>query len=391
MATITTRSCTGLDPLLNPLNNKGGLTPVYSLQAGSPCIDAGVNTTDIIAGGLLTTDQRGTGFPRQSGAHVDIGSIERKAPATKTVTDPADPGGPSSLRSILNSANDGDTINFNLPAGTKTITLNGTQLVLHAAATITGPGSSSLAIDGNNASRVLYVNPGAGNVSISGLTLTRGKLTGTEGYGAGIYAYNGTLMTLNDIVISACMINVTYRGYGAGLYAHQMPLQLTNSTISGNNITITGPGTAVYARGGGLCAYTATIQGCTFSGNSMNLTTTAKANALGGGLYIQDIMFLNTFYMQNSTISGNSCQAVGSGRSQVVVCISVPGPAKVLNCTIAYNDANPKPAGGVQIYAGNAATTLVSSIIAKNTNNGGLYDGKGTCHRQALPITCLAR
>lgn len=58
------------DPLLGPLANNGGPTLTHAIPAGSPAADAGNNAAG------LTTDQRGAGFPRVSGAAADIGSFE---------------------------------------------------------------------------------------------------------------------------------------------------------------------------------------------------------------------------------------------------------------------------------------------------------------------------
>lgn len=88
-ATITgTANVTGVDPNLGALANNGGPTQTHALPTGSPAIDAGANP------GALTTDQRGTGFLRQSGAATDIGAFENQsgggsAPTPPTVTDPA--------------------------------------------------------------------------------------------------------------------------------------------------------------------------------------------------------------------------------------------------------------------------------------------------------------
>ena len=64
-----------LDPMLGPLANNGGPTLTHALLAGSPAIDAG---DDSVLGSplFLTTDQRGLGFPRKLGAHVDSGAFE---------------------------------------------------------------------------------------------------------------------------------------------------------------------------------------------------------------------------------------------------------------------------------------------------------------------------
>ena len=62
----------GQDPLLATLADNGGPTQTIALLSGSPAINAGSN--DNAAG--LTTDQRGTGFPRNAYATVDIGAFE---------------------------------------------------------------------------------------------------------------------------------------------------------------------------------------------------------------------------------------------------------------------------------------------------------------------------
>jgi hypothetical protein len=58
----------GVDPLLGPLQNNGGLTFTHALLTGSPAIDAGTRT------GAPLTDQRGV--LRQFGIAVDIGAFE---------------------------------------------------------------------------------------------------------------------------------------------------------------------------------------------------------------------------------------------------------------------------------------------------------------------------
>jgi HYR domain len=73
-----------LDPKLGPLQNNGRPTSTMALLADSPAIDKG---DDSVLGAplSLTTDQRGSGFPRKSGTHVDIGAFELQC----TITCPA--------------------------------------------------------------------------------------------------------------------------------------------------------------------------------------------------------------------------------------------------------------------------------------------------------------
>src|SRR5262245_50113698 len=69
---------TNSNPRLGPLQLNGGQTPTHALMSSSPAIDAGTNFTGV------TTDQRGTGFPRTfdvpllsiAGDGTDIGAFE---------------------------------------------------------------------------------------------------------------------------------------------------------------------------------------------------------------------------------------------------------------------------------------------------------------------------
>jgi hypothetical protein len=67
-----------INSILNTvLSNNGGGTPTHALVSGSPAIDAGINALALgLDEILLTTDQRGFGFPRISGERVDIGAFE---------------------------------------------------------------------------------------------------------------------------------------------------------------------------------------------------------------------------------------------------------------------------------------------------------------------------
>jgi hypothetical protein len=57
-------------PRLEPLAYNGGPTPTHALRHTSPAIDKGYQLV------IVTTDQRGTGFPRSFGTSTDIGAWE---------------------------------------------------------------------------------------------------------------------------------------------------------------------------------------------------------------------------------------------------------------------------------------------------------------------------
>ena len=96
--------------------------------------------------------------------------------ATKTVTNTND-SGPGSLRAAILASVNGDTITFSGVSGP--ILLN-SQLEISHSIIITGPGSGVLSVSGGDAVRVFYIHDNF-NVSISGLTITHGKVIDQSG------------------------------------------------------------------------------------------------------------------------------------------------------------------------------------------------------------------
>ena len=110
--------------------------------------------------------------------------------------------GSTTLRDAIGFDNisSGQAITFDptVFATARTITLTGGQLTLSNTSgteTITGP-AAGVTVSGNNASRVFQVNANV-TASISGLTITGGKTTGS---GGGLLSY-GTI-TLTNCTIS---------------------------------------------------------------------------------------------------------------------------------------------------------------------------------------------
>ena len=113
------------------------------------------------------------------------------AATTYTVQDTGDgaanaancPGSGCRLRDALAKVVDNDTITFSVTTPA-TITLNSGQLEISKSITVSGPGANQLTVNGNGASRVLYVDLGL-TVTISGLTITNGNAG--DDNGGGIY------------------------------------------------------------------------------------------------------------------------------------------------------------------------------------------------------------
>src|SRR5947209_8671427 len=108
---------------------------------------------------------------------------DRAVPAIFTVSSIAD-NGLGTLRSAVIAANQQlgpDVINFSskiflMP---RTITLTSGELQITDSLTVTGNGAAMLTINGNSAGRVFDVNgPGTINVTLSGMTISGGKVAG---------------------------------------------------------------------------------------------------------------------------------------------------------------------------------------------------------------------
>ena len=107
-----------------------------------------------------------------------IAGVQGVHTATLVVTSTAD-SGTGSLRQALADAIDGDTIQFDAALNGQAITLTTDELVIDKSITITGPGSSQLAVqrsfaNGTPSFRIFHITPGH-TVMIEGLTIKSGR------------------------------------------------------------------------------------------------------------------------------------------------------------------------------------------------------------------------
>ena len=204
--------------------------------------------------------------------------------ATITVTTTAD-SGPGSLRQAIQDAAPGDTINFSV---TGAITLTSGELFIGKNLILQGPGATSLAISGNDASRVVRIYGSETTVTISDLTIRNGSAY----FGAGIY--NSGALTLMNVAVR----DNTSESSGGGIINYG-PLNLTNVTISGNTASGANP-----LGGGGIAHFggAATLKNVTISGNSAINTGGVGNGASGGGISVYNPATLN---LNNVTIVNN--------------------------------------------------------------------------------------
>jgi hypothetical protein len=292
-----------------------------------------------------------------------LGAPAAASAATYTVTSTADSTAPCvgttcpSLRAAIGAANGdpGSTIklgaaSYNLGRGPGLVVGTG-ELQITADMTIAGAGSGATSIvQSDGAHRVIKVL--AGTVTLSGLRVTGGKLTGTPGSpgsptgGPGGSAEGGGIdnagdLTLLDVVVSGNFVTGGGGGpgstpgnggpgggaFGAGI-ASSGPLAMVSSSVSGNTAT------------GGL------------GEGASRGTGGAGGNALGG-LYIIPLS-PGQANLRASTISNNI--AIGGAGGAAVFSPGTPGSG---------GDAT----GGISQWS--QTLTLQDSTVSGNSATGG--------------------
>jgi trimeric autotransporter adhesin len=276
--------------------------------------------------------------------------------------------GLGSLRAAITNANasSGVTITF---AVTGTINLLGALPALTQSMTITGPGASSLVVDGGGAVQVFNVGTGI-TVTISGLTIQNGL--GSASGGGGV-ANSGTL------TLSSCLVagNGIASGFGMGGAIYNLGTLAINQCTVSNNTAV---GASGNGNGGGLYnGGPATITDSTFSAN------TAEGQGPGGGM--GGAIFNNpsgTLTISGSTIAGNSVTAPSGADFGQGGAIYDAGTLTVKNSTISGNSQTGTSTddfgGGIVVFfSGSAGTcTLTNTILAGNTDSGPSPDPDGS-------------
>ena len=297
--------------------NNGGQTNTFALVPGSPAIDAGNNA--FIPSGI-TTDQRGSGFPRILYNTVDIGAFEfgvQIGPnVTVITTDDHDDGRcdtlDCSLREAINVANsdaNASVIGFSslFINSAQTISLGSALPHITTNTTIIGPGADLLKVrqSGSAQSFNIFTVESGANATFRYLAISNGDY--------GILSEGGT----------TTVTNCTLSGNRTGI-VNAATLKVSNSTLSGNAFGLGNLGTA-------------TLTNCTVSGNANDGISNGFGNA-------------GTLTATQCTISGNGI----SGLLNVNI-------ATVTNCTFSGNNT------GISNYGG--TTTVKNSLVAGNTTN----------------------
>jgi hypothetical protein len=360
-----------LNPLLSPLQDNSGPTLTMAPLPGSLAIDQG-NSFGAV------TDQRGRARPNENpsvpnapgGDGSDIGAVETGA--TTLIVTTTNDSGTGSLRQMIANAlpNFTDTIGF-APNVIGTITLTSGELTIDKSLNITGPGAKLLAVSGNNAGLVFDVL--SGTVAISGLTVLKGRTTGSTGFteqngsdGRGGGIFNQSTLAMSDCIIIS---NTVVGGQGGG----------TASGFAGNGGNGMGGGIANI---GALSLNRCTVTGNTALGGPGGVATSGGSDGSGGQSYGGGLYNFGQLALLNSTINGNNATAgsggagPGSGNGGGIYNLQ---DVALTNCTIAANAAHGSSFdfGGGIYDVGNSLTITSCTIVGNQAEFGGGINSGG--------------
>ncbi len=218
----------------------------------------------------------------------------------------------ASLRKAVNTASSGDSIFVFSGIYTEP------DIVISKGLNIVGEGAKTTIVQAaesydSASSRVFTVNSSE-NVSICGLTIRHGKLTGNGG-GISIAPSiaSSVAFTIDSCEIRGNISNApsNYTSGGGGIHVApvdsslcNLAVSIMNSTLEGNSALSRGGGIFI-CRGGNNSAMTSVVRNCTISGN----IAAGSDSQTGGGISIHN----HSSVITNSTIVGNSSTNASGG------------------------------------------------------------------------------
>ncbi|HVQ38409.1 MAG TPA: Ig-like domain-containing protein, partial [Pyrinomonadaceae bacterium] len=349
----------------------------------------GTVIVQVLAGGALdaagnTNNVSGTASVTYNKDDFSTLVVNTTADTDDLACAPIGTGNGCTLREAINAANadfGAETITFDATVfaapGPYVINLTGALPNLSTDMTISGPGAKVLTVrrDTGGDYRIFTIPVGSNSVTIDGLTISNGNLTGSGASQSGGAIFNDTSGTLN---IANCTISGnTIQAAGGAIYNADIgTLNITNTTISGNsalqsggleslaagivnitNSTISG-NTADGASGGlGVANSTVTITNSTITNNRADNDN--NASGVGGGIARSSgtVILRNTIVARN--LKGNVNQVetatvagtiTGAGNAKVVVtAIGMGNTPKTLLVPVASGDTASVVAGKMRV------------------------------------------
>ncbi|MFZ2235264.1 MAG: right-handed parallel beta-helix repeat-containing protein [Dokdonella sp.] len=269
------------------------------------------------------------------------------------VTSCADDGSAGTLRSVLDTAISGDTVDLSaLTCSTITLTTGALETV-EDDLRLLGSATSRLTIDGNAQDRVL-LHLASGTLTVENLDIANGfQISGGTDIGyAGCLGSAGNITLINSNVRNCTAIGVG--SYGGAVVSDLLTMR--NSTITGNTAFGDHPTNTTASYGGGVFVYGVDILDSTISGNIAKGTDNFPLThfEIGGGLFIA-----GGGRIERSTIADNLAYRYGGG-------LANEDDITIVNSTISGNVARQDTGGGLRIRRF-TSLTLDNSTVANNT------------------------
>ncbi len=336
-------------------------------------------TRSVIAAALLTGWLCAAPAALQA-ANYTVNVLTDTAPTTGG----AGSGLAGDLRYCVTQSNYGasGTVNTITFALTGTATLSGHELVINSDLTIKGSGTSSLTLDGSNASRIFYIAPGH-TVAISGMTLTHGNGAGNDPTGLDTTNsdwYGGALYNLaSTLTLTNCAINGNAAAEeGGGVYNmaqstnENASMALNNCSVDHNTAQYEGGG-GIYNTSGAYATGTAAliVSACSIENNS--------AGGEGGGISSEGLLVNAT--ITNCTVTGNTSTGYGGGGgvfSNAIVDGTIPS-LSITGSVISGNSISGSAGGGGGISNGGGGgfdgTMTVRNCRISNNSSSSIGGG----------------
>jgi hypothetical protein len=329
-----------IDPRLGALANNGGPTKTHFLLSDSPALNAGSNGLALSeTGSPLTTDQRGTGFPRINNTRVDIGAFEANYTITATAGTPqstvVNTAFATQLQATVKESGNnqsGVTVTFTAPVSGASGTFTGGLMTVNAITNASGVATAP----------VFTANATSGSYNVTasisgGLPSTTFALTNTPA---------SQTITVNTHAPSSATYNSSF----------------TVAATSSSGLTVT------YSSSGAC-----TNVGATFTMTSGTGTCTVKYDQSGNGTYSaapQVTESVTAVKATTSTAGSSSVNPSNSGQS-VTFTATVTSSAGTPTGTVTFKD---------------------NGVAISGCSNKPLTSGQATCDTAALapgnhPIT----
>jgi CSLREA domain-containing protein len=331
-----------------------------------------------------------------------------------------------------------DTITFDptdFPTGGDTEQIDlvslGDPIEINSELEIQGPGKDELDVVNSDTTNRLFETNASGPVTISGLQISGGDLTGAGSrMGAGILV--SSELTLTDVEVSDNHIDAVDNGatagaQGAGIYGEFVSLTIDSSVIEENTVsavsdddtvdTVLAQGAGIYHSGGGnpLAVTNSRIASNDVSASDVATIPASLTQAAGGGIYAADSVTIEQTTLSSNSVTADSsvgdAQAKGAGiqingdssridlstiasnqaeagagdqlRGAGVLVVGAPGMT-VTSSTIASNGAQTFDTEGANLFAeGSGAATVANTIVASPV---GSTAATTNCADESVPI-----